>query len=211
MGHCQSATPMKRLFFWPGTLIIILIILSFLGLSSTRLVAVAQGIAACWGWAWAIVLVVLATGFRFTLPLAVVAYVHAMKAWGWPGVIAALLAVGPELWVKNEQYLSYSRILRQPLLREYSIVLLVSAQQCLALATLVAGFEGIQSGMSLFWAIVAVVALFLFSFDPPLKVGAYFHATSVWGWHPAIAVLFVIAEYFCTLAVDRLRQTTKVG
>ena len=63
---------------------------------------------------------------------------------------------------------------------------------CLYLARLIAGFQGVDFGLGLFWAaVVAVTAgkgsrLLIY----PLAIPAYIHAVNSWNWHPAISALF---------------------
>jgi len=77
---------------------------------------------------------------------------------------------------------------------------------------LVAGFEGIENGMSMFWAVVAIAALAFLRFDLPLVAGAFYHATNAWSWHPAMALLFATALDICVLLKkSTLGGTLKIG
>lgn len=58
------------------------------------------------------------------------------------------------------------------------------------IAQLVAGFVGIEDGLGVVWAWVALVAALMFRFTLPITVGSFFGALNVWGWHWAFAGLF---------------------
>ena len=60
-----------------------------------------------------------------------------------------------------------------------------------AMAQIGAGFFGIHYHLGPVWAWLAIGAGFGFRFTLPLTIGAFFGATDVWGWHWAIALLFV--------------------
>lgn len=57
-------------------------------------------------------------------------------------------------------------------------------------AQLFAGFVGIEDGLGMLWAWVALVAALIFRFTLPITVGSFFGAMNVWGWHWAAAALF---------------------
>lgn len=58
------------------------------------------------------------------------------------------------------------------------------------IAQLAAGFVGIEAGLGVVWAWVALVAALMFRFTLPITVGSFFGALNVWGWHWAFAALF---------------------
>ena len=60
----------------------------------------------------------------------------------------------------------------------------------LGFAQLAAGFVGIEHGLGLGWAWVALIAAMVFRFTLPITIGAFFGAMNVWGWHWALAALF---------------------
>ena len=191
---------------------VILNISLFSCLYIATLVAGYQGINQGFGWIWAVVAVIAAMGFRLSLPLVVAAYIHAMNAWGWPLAMAALFATGPQIWLWIEQQLSYARLLKSPWPRELHLIFIGSLMRPLFVVRLVAGFEGIENGMSLFWAVVAIAALAFLRFDLPLVAGAFYHATNAWSWHPAMALLFATALDICVLVKNStLGGTLKIG
>lgn len=57
-------------------------------------------------------------------------------------------------------------------------------------AQLFVGFVGIEDGLGMIWAWVALVAALMFRFTLPITVGSFFGAMNVWGWHWAFAALF---------------------
>lgn len=66
----------------------------------------------------------------------------------------------------------------------------VCAFLAFAIAQLIAGFVGIEHGLGVFWAWVAVIFAFVFRFTPPITIGAFFGAINVWHWHWAAAAMF---------------------
>lgn len=74
--------------------------------------------------------------------------------------------------------------------RAWHVILVISLFQCLYLATLVAGFQGIANGFGWAWAFVAVIAAIGLRLSMPLMVAAYIHAMNAWGWPLAMAALF---------------------
>lgn len=58
------------------------------------------------------------------------------------------------------------------------------------IAQLVAGFAGIEGGIGVIWAWIALIAALMFRFTLPITIGAFFGAMNVWGWHWALAALF---------------------
>jgi hypothetical protein len=158
-----------------------------------------QGIANGFGWFWAVVAVIAAMGFRLNLPLVVATYIYAMNDWGWSMAMAAMFATGPQILLWIEQHFSHDTLLKSSWPRELCWILVGCLLIPLFLVKLVAGFEGIENGVGFYWAVLAVAALGLIRFDLPLVVGAYFHATNAWSWHPAMAVLFAIALDICVL------------
>jgi hypothetical protein len=153
---------------------VILNISLFSCLYLATLVAGFQGINQGFGWIWAVVAVIAAMGFRFSLPLVVAAYIHAMNAWGWPLAMAALFATGPQIWLWIEQQLSYARLLKSPWPRELHWILIGSLVRTLYVVWLVAGFEGLENRMSFVSAVLAVAAHAFLCFDLPLVAGAFF-------------------------------------
>jgi hypothetical protein len=61
----------------------------------------------------------------------------------------------------------------------------------LPIAQLVAAVQGINHEWGGWWAWGAVFLAIAFRFTLPLAIGAFFGATEVWGWHWALALLFV--------------------
>ncbi len=61
----------------------------------------------------------------------------------------------------------------------------------MAIAQLMAGFEGIQLELGTGWAWSAVSLAVFLRFSLPITIGAFFGATKVWGWHWALALVFV--------------------
>lgn len=170
------------------------------------------GIANGFGWVWAVVAVIAAMGFRLSLPLVVATCIYAMNAWGWPLAMAALFATGPQILLWIEQHFSYDTLLKSSWPRELVWVLFGCLLIPLFVVRLVAGFEGVVNGMGIYWAVLAVAALGLLRFDLPLVIGAYFHATNAWSWHPAMAVLFAISLDICVLSRHYLLAgTQKLG
>lgn len=54
------------------------------------------------------------------------------------------------------------------------------------------GYHGIQLEFGTGWAITAVIVALLTGFTPPIVYGSYVYATSVLGWHWALALLFAV-------------------
>ncbi|WP_419616167.1 hypothetical protein [Thiolapillus sp.] len=55
---------------------------------------------------------------------------------------------------------------------------------------IVAGYVGIDYHFGAVWAGVAIVAALMFRFILPIRIGAFFGAMDVWGWHWGLAALF---------------------
>ncbi|MET4570691.1 hypothetical protein [Rhodanobacter soli] len=64
----------------------------FFGFGLLQLGAGWAGIEHSFGWGWGVAAAVAAIGFRFTLPIAVGAFLCAKNIWGWHWVFAALFA-----------------------------------------------------------------------------------------------------------------------
>ncbi len=58
------------------------------------------------------------------------------------------------------------------------------------IAQIVAGYLGIDFHLGAVWAVIAIIAAFMFRFTLPITIGAFFGAMNVWGWHWALAALF---------------------
>lgn len=61
----------------------------------------------------------------------------------------------------------------------------------LAIAQLIAGYQGIEHHFGGWWAWGAVFVALAFRFTLPISIGAFFGATDVWGWHWLAALAFV--------------------
>jgi len=83
--------------------------------------------------------------------------------------------------------------------RAWHVILNISLFSCLYIATLVAGYQGINRGFGWIWAVVAVIAAMGFRLSLPLVVAAYIHAMNAWGWPLAMAALFATALDICVL------------
>jgi hypothetical protein len=75
--------------------------------------------------------------------------------------------------------------------------MLVRISALLAFLTIVAsqmaaGYAGIAHGMGASWACVAIFVALYFRFTLPISIGAFYGAMTVWGWHWALAFLFVL-------------------
>ena len=60
----------------------------------------------------------------------------------------------------------------------------------LGLVQIGAGFAGIADHWGVGWAILALIAMFVFRFSLPITIGAFFAARDLWGWHWLFAILF---------------------
>ena len=60
------------------------------------------------------------------------------------------------------------------------------------IAQLIAGFQGIADGIGNIWAIIIFACCFIFRFNLPITVGAFFGAMNVWGWHWSLSLLFAV-------------------
>jgi hypothetical protein len=147
----------------------------------------------------AVLLVAFSQDFRNCQnPLLIAAYSHAISAWDWHPAIAALFATS---------HLFYNQIRGYCLFRanyprwevELISILIFNLTLCLNVAVLTAGYEGIEKGMGLVWAVVAVAALMCRLTIGLFGIGACFQITNVWGWNPAMAVLFTAGPTICFL------------
>ena len=147
----------------------------------------------------AVLLVAFSQDFRNCQnPLLIAAYSHAISAWDWHPAIAALFATS---------HLFYNQIRGYCLFRanyprwevELISILIFYLTLCLNVAVLTAGYEGIEKGMGLVWAVVAVAALMCRLTIGLFGIGACFQITNVWGWNPAVAVLFTAGPTICFL------------
>jgi hypothetical protein len=59
-----------------------------------------------------------------------------------------------------------------------------------SIVTMAAGYIGIDFYFGAVWAVIAIVAAFMFRFTLPITIGAFFCAMNVWHWHWALAALF---------------------
>jgi hypothetical protein len=178
----------------------------FLCLYLARLLAGFQGIENRFSWAWAFVALIAGMVFHFTEPIIFAAYIHAVKAWHWHHAISALFATGPVILLGIYHYFSNPRARKPSWPAELISIPIFILMLCLGVAMFAAGFEGIENGMGLAWAIVAIAAFTFFRLDLPLGAGAYFHATNAWNWNPAIALLFVASPVICLLIGCRINE-----
>lgn len=58
------------------------------------------------------------------------------------------------------------------------------------IAQIVAGYVGIDFHLGAVWAVIAIIAAFMFRFTLPITIGVFFGAMNVWGWHWVLAALF---------------------
>jgi hypothetical protein len=58
------------------------------------------------------------------------------------------------------------------------------------IAQLVAGFAGIEHGLGVVWAWIALAVALGLRFTLPITIGAFFGAMNVWDWHWFWALLF---------------------
>jgi hypothetical protein len=52
------------------------------------------------------------------------------------------------------------------------------------------GYAGIEHGLGLVWAVVAMAAALLMRFTLPITIGAFFGAMHAWSWHWPAALAF---------------------
>lgn len=90
-------------------------------------------------------------------------------------------------------------------------ILIFHIMLCLNVAVLAAGFEGIENGMGLIWAVVALAALKCRISLGFFGIGACYHATNAWGWSPTMAMLFAAGPSICSLIGCRINQTLFLG
>ena len=75
---------------------------------------------------------------------------------------------------------------------------------------LAVGTLGIEEAFGSGWATAALVFALLFRFTLPIMVGAFLWATSAWGWHWFIALIFVspslliMIPYFFTSIISNI-------
>ena len=159
----------------------------------------------------AVLLVAFSQDFRNCQnPLLIAAYIHAISAWDWHPAISALFTTSPLFYNHIRGYClfraNYSRWEV-----ELISILIFNLTLCLYVALLAAGFEGIENGMGLIWAVVAVAALMCRFRIGLFGIGACFHATNAWGWNPAMAVLFAAGPTICFLIGCRINKTLFLG
>ena len=72
------------------------------------------------------------------------------------------------------------------------VISFTAAAVFLAFAALqiAAGYVGIEHGIGLVWAVVAVAAALLMRITLPISIGAFFGAMHAWGWHWPAALAF---------------------
>jgi len=70
-------------------------------------------------------------------------------------------------------------------------VILFLAAIAYGLTQVVVGYIGIEEAFGTFWAIVALIAAFMFRLSLPLTIGAFWGAMEVLDWHWALALIFV--------------------
>jgi hypothetical protein len=159
----------------------------------------------------ALVFVACAQAFRSVeVPLLIAVYIHAISTWSLHPAISALFAASPLVLMQSAVYLSIPRA-TLPWEMEAISFLAFDAWVCLNIAVLTAGFEGIEKGVGLAWAVVAVAALMCRFSIGVFAVGAYFHATNSWSWNPAMAVLFAASPGICFLIECRINQLLFLG
>lgn len=79
------------------------------------------------------------------------------------------------------------------------------------LFVLVVGFQGIEEGLGLGWAIAALVAFFIFRFSLPFSVGLFYAAVDIWDWHWLGALLIAapglafLVPSFAAVLIERFR------
>jgi hypothetical protein len=143
-------------------------------------------------------------------PLLIAAYIHAMSAWNWHPVISALFATSHLFYNQIRGYCSF-RAIHIAWEAELISVIIFTFLLCLKVAVLAAGFEGIENGMSLTWALVALAALMCRFSIGLFGIGACYQITSAWGWNPTMAVLFAAAPTICFLIGCRINKTLFLG
>jgi len=71
-------------------------------------------------------------------------------------------------------------------------ILALGAFLAIVMSQMAAGYAGIAHGMGLSWACFAIFIALYFRFTLPISIGAFYGAMVVWGWHWALAFLFVL-------------------
>jgi hypothetical protein len=143
-------------------------------------------------------------------PLIIAAYIHAMSAWSWHPMISALFPTSHLFYNQIRGYCSF-RANHPSWEVELISVIIFNLLLCLKVVVLAAGFEGIENGMGLTWAIVALAALMCRFSIGPFGIGACFQITSAWGWNPTMAVLFATGPTICFLIGCHINKTLFLG
>lgn len=144
-------------------------------------------------------------------PILLAAYSHATTAWTWHPATSALLAASTSILMMIEIYFSLPRANKPDWRLEWISILIFGFMLCLNMAVLAGGFEGIQKSIGLGWAVLALAALmYRFSLGA-FGIGACFHATSAWGWNPALAILFAATPNICFLIGCQINPTFFLG
>lgn len=172
-----------------------------------------QGIENRFGWGWiaALLFAAFSQDFRNCQnPLLCAAYIHAITAWDWHPAIAALLATGHLFYNQMRGYCLF-RASHPRRVVELISILIFNLTLCLNVAVLTAGFEGIEKGMGLVWAVVAIAALMCRLTIGLFGIGACFQITNAWSWNPAMAVLFAAGPTICLLIGCRINKKLFLG
>jgi len=143
-------------------------------------------------------------------PLLIAAYIHAISAWDLHPVISALFVTSPLVLMQIKSYF-FLRAKVPHWEMEMISILIFYIMLCLNIAVLAAGFEGIENGMGLVWAVVAVAALMCRFSIGLFGIGACFQVANAWGWNPVMAVLFAAGPSICFLIGCRINQTLFLG
>lgn len=160
----------------------------------------------------AVLLVAFSQDFRNCQnPLLIAAYLHAMKAWSWRPEISALFAASPLVLMMIDVYFSLPIVIKPAWEVELISLLVFALMLSLNIAVLAAGFEGIENGMGLVWAVVAFAGLMCRFSIGLFGIGACFQVVNAWGWNPAMAVLFAAGPSICFLIGCRINQTLFLG
>ena len=62
----------------------------------------------------------------------------------------------------------------------------------IVMSQMAAGYAGISHSLGPSWACFAILLALYFRFTLPISIGAFYGAMTVWGWHWALAFLFVL-------------------
>ena len=68
----------------------------------------------------------------------------------------------------------------------------LAAFLAIVMSQMAAGYAGIAHAMGPSWACFALFVALCFRFTLPISIGAFYGAMVVWGWHWALAFLFVL-------------------